>query len=215
MASGYALGGHVAEADKVLAKAQNPAERLALLKQIAGRLKGKGIFLNNDSALFMLAVFNPNYQQELAIELKNAEGEMKADITALVPKATQLHPLLMTPSPLTRPINFRYRLGKEWSIIQEMLLMTGVDLVNKGKLNNQTLLLLTTFLSPISSAEALDLSNKLFVRYRPDLFYKNLAAHNRLLTTDLSIVKQDRKKESNTQAVNQELADDSQSIKWW
>jgi mannitol/fructose-specific phosphotransferase system IIA component len=113
MATNYARGGDVTQASSVLALVTNDNERHALLKRIAQVLKEKGVFFSSDSALFMLAVFKPSYQQELATELNELKGEMKVDVTSLVSKATQLHPLLTTPSSLTHPHNFRYRLGKK------------------------------------------------------------------------------------------------------
>jgi hypothetical protein len=185
---GYAQGGQVDEAKSLLALVSNPAERLPLIKKIVSALKANGIFSNSESTLLTLALFDPDSQKEVANELKESKSEMKADVMALVPKATLLHPLITTKSTLTRPINFRYRLGIAWPGIQEWLLMTGIHLVNKGKLNNHTLLTITTFLVPISYSESMDLSNKMFTTYRTELFYSNLLKHNRLLTTDMSIV---------------------------
>lgn len=177
---------HLSIAEWALTKA-SLAQQHELIRSIATSLAEKGIFLNLNSALSMLGAFRPDISKKLAHTLKDKllslfPNKTETEFDLFVNKAKQLYPLATTLSPLTYPINYRSRLGTSCAQIFELLTLTGRGLMKQGKLRDE-LNLICSFIAPISSTEANDLSMKLFERFS-FLSKKTIVQEKRLLTCD-------------------------------
>jgi len=174
----YIDGGCLIPAVKLLELINHPRLKPLFINVIVKKLNEKGLFLENHSALFIMALFDLNYQRQIADTIGKP---------FLISRAAALHPLLITKSHLTHPINYRYRIGKDWPQMLEFILMTGAYLTVKYGLPQDTLVRISSYLGAITTEEAFEFSNRLFTHFRPNLFYKNLAKKDLLLTTDLRV----------------------------
>ncbi len=144
---------------------------------IANHLKKRDLSTNKDTALMTLAQFKPFYQKKIVNNLNLSRDEAKRlNIKGLVSKAEHLHPYLTEDSPLTKPVNFRYRLGNEgkgcWLTVQELFIRTGLSLIKEKNIQEGVLFIVATFIAHLTSAEAKTLSDNMRLRYRPSLFHK-------------------------------------------
>jgi len=96
-------------------------------------------------------MFKPCDQQVLSEFYENSFSKM-------LPKATQLYPLLTTSLPVTDPVNYRLKLQNFWPNVYEFLLLAAPHL--HTKLHQDLIVFLLTFLAPMSKEQSSDFLKK-------------------------------------------------------
>lgn len=207
--NGYAHGGHVMDANKVLASTQDPATRLLLMSEMISGYASKNILaeinkvlalaptridrlglsksmikmlnkieLSGEQALRTLATFDPAFQMDIAKELKDSK-EIEVDVTSLVPKASKINTVMAT-----QKLNFSQALGWIQPEMQIWLLQ-GPQLIKNKRLPAAIFLKISTYLSPNTHKDMIDLANKFMLTTCRDRFFQSLTTHDQLLSYQL------------------------------
>ncbi|GEM_PF-4495006 len=179
----YLTGGHLDLVNKLLAMGSKQPKRIRnsyielIINTVAEYLYRIGLHLKTDQGIYMVAFFNPEYQDLLVNKLSQFEMQNEANhrpgrqeqhpklflrqknISGLLSEAKSLHPALTAPAlSFAAPVNFRYRVGNHWPFLVNWLSGTGQAMARSKKISLDLIFYISAFVLPLTSFEVKYLS---------------------------------------------------------